>query len=151
MYTPEQLEEIGIVLNEAKIVAIKYRKLTGKPLGITSEVAEYEAAIKMNCVLCEARNPGYDLIDRENKRVQVKGRVTPIGRVPTINRNTLDKPWDYVLLVILDEAYNCISIYSADEETVENELSRERPRGGQKRRNMPISDFIRVSTKVWPD
>jgi hypothetical protein len=35
---------LGFVLGRAKSAAIEYRKLTGKPLGITGEVAEYEAA-----------------------------------------------------------------------------------------------------------
>lgn len=32
------------ILGEAKRLAQQYRSVTGKPLGITGEVAEYEAA-----------------------------------------------------------------------------------------------------------
>lgn len=32
------------ILSEAKKLAQEYRALTGKPLGVTGEVAEYEAA-----------------------------------------------------------------------------------------------------------
>lgn len=36
--------EIMRILREAKKLAQRYHSLTGKPLGITGEVAEYEAA-----------------------------------------------------------------------------------------------------------
>ena len=32
------------ILRDAKLLAREYRALTGKPLGVTGEVAEYEAA-----------------------------------------------------------------------------------------------------------
>jgi hypothetical protein len=38
------LSEIEPLIKEAKILAKKYRDLTGKPLGITGEVAEFAAA-----------------------------------------------------------------------------------------------------------
>ena len=37
-------EEVLEILREAKKLAQRYRVATGKPLGITGEVAEYEAA-----------------------------------------------------------------------------------------------------------
>ena len=37
-------EAVMEILSEAKKLAQKYRAATGKPLGITGEVAEYEAA-----------------------------------------------------------------------------------------------------------
>ncbi|WP_225927689.1 hypothetical protein [Pseudomonas iranensis] len=44
---PSQVEILE-VLREAKVLARRYYDLTGKPLGITGEVAEYEAAMKLN-------------------------------------------------------------------------------------------------------
>lgn len=48
------------ILREAKILAPQYRGLTGKPLGITGEVAEYEAARILGAELTAARQAGYD-------------------------------------------------------------------------------------------
>lgn len=143
---------MGYILRKTKELAIDYKKITGRSLGITGEVSEYEAAIKMNCTLCEAGKAGHDLIDCNGKRVQVKGRVLGenIQRVGAIEPNTTQKPWDYVLLVILDEQYNVISIYKAEEDNIENEINRPRPRNGKKRRNLTVPDFVRVSQKVWP-
>jgi len=53
------------VLKEAKKLAQEYRVLTGKPLGITGEVAEYEAARILGVELTPARQPGYDAIERK--------------------------------------------------------------------------------------
>jgi hypothetical protein len=39
-----RLDRIMEILRAAKRLAQEYRTLTGKPLGITGEVAEYEAA-----------------------------------------------------------------------------------------------------------
>jgi hypothetical protein len=48
------------ILANAKILAQKYYALTGKPLGITGEVAEYEAARILGVKLTQARQSGYD-------------------------------------------------------------------------------------------
>ena len=47
------------ILRDAKVLAQQYRALTGKPLGITGEVAEYEAAHILGVELT-ARQAGYD-------------------------------------------------------------------------------------------
>ncbi len=65
------------ILKDAKKLAQRYRALTGKPLGITGEVAEYEAARILGIELAPARQAGYDAIERKNgkiRRLQIKGR-----------------------------------------------------------------------------
>ena len=48
------------VIHEAKKIAMEYREITGKPLGITGEVGEFVAADLLGLTLTEARQPGYD-------------------------------------------------------------------------------------------
>jgi len=70
-------EAILALLGEAKRLAQEYRKLTGKPLGITGEVAEYEAARILGIELTPARQAGYDAVERSNRTtrlLQIKGR-----------------------------------------------------------------------------
>lgn len=65
------------LLKEAKELAREYYGLTGKPLGVTGEVAEYEAARLLGLELTPARQAGYDAIERTNgtiRRLQIKGR-----------------------------------------------------------------------------
>ena len=64
--TGETLDEILQVLSDAKKLAQRYRVLTGKPLGVTGEVAEYEAARILGPEPTEARTAGYDAIRIEN-------------------------------------------------------------------------------------
>lgn len=70
------------VLRGAKLLAQQYRVLTGKPLGITGEVAEYEAARLLDVELTPARHAGYDAVRMaDGRRYQIKGRcVLPGGR-----------------------------------------------------------------------
>jgi hypothetical protein len=51
------------ILQEAKQLAREYYGLTRKPLGITGEVAEYEAARILGIELAAARQAGYDAIE----------------------------------------------------------------------------------------
>ena len=52
------------ILRQAKTLALEYRRLTGKPLGITGEVAEYEAAQILGVELTPARQAGYDAVEK---------------------------------------------------------------------------------------
>src|SRR6266571_2994556 len=98
------------LLSKAKQLAKQYRELTGRPLGVTGEVAEYEAARLLDVELSPVRQPGYDAI-RESplgaQRLQIKGRCVlpdskPGQRVGGIR---LENEWDMVLLVLLDETF----------------------------------------------
>ncbi len=48
------------ILKQAKKLAIQYRQLTGRSLGITAELSEYEAAIRLKLKLAPAGQAGYD-------------------------------------------------------------------------------------------
>jgi hypothetical protein len=91
-------------LREAKKLAQKYRTLTGKPLGITGEVAEYEAARLLGVELTQARQAGYDAIehiDGATRHLQIKGRCLLPGCKPSQRLGSIDvtKEWDAVLMV----------------------------------------------------
>src|SRR5271157_5838156 len=90
------------ILGEAKKLAQEYRTLTGKPLGITGEVAEYEAARLLGLELTPARQAGYDAIEQVNgqtHRLQIKGRCLLPGCKPGQRLGSIDvkKEWDAVL------------------------------------------------------
>lgn len=97
-------EVILAVLAEAKKLAQEYRRLTGKPLGITGEVAEYEAARILGVELTPARQAGYDAVEKMDgriRRLQIKGRCLlenckPGQRLGSIR---VEKEWDAVLMV----------------------------------------------------
>ena len=57
-----RLRTLGQIIDQARDAAVAYYRLTGKSLGITGEVGEYEAARLLGLTLAEAREPGYDAI-----------------------------------------------------------------------------------------
>jgi hypothetical protein len=111
--------EVMEILHEAKHLARRYRHATGKPLGITGEVAEYEAARILSLKLTPARNAGYDVIEERRgseHRLQIKGRCIlpnckPGQRLGSID---VDKEFDGVLLVLLDENFDATTISQCD-------------------------------------
>ena len=116
--------EVLEVLREAKVLARKFYLLTGKPLGITGEVAEFEAATKLGLQLHAARQAGYDATEAREEglvRIQIKGRcvLNPLkisGRMGAID---MRQPFDVVLLVLLDAEFNAFAMYEASRATVE--------------------------------
>ncbi len=153
MYSGKQLASIGEIFQTAKASAIAYYALTERPLGITGELGEYEAAIKLKCKFKGARNAGHDLIDCNGNEVQVKTRVirnNKSQRVPTIAASQDDKTWHYVLLVLLGSDYEVTAIYKADNKTIEAHFKKPRPKNGKPRRNMPVREFIAIGEQVWP-
>lgn len=107
-------------MDRIKRAAVEYRRLTGKPLGITGEVAEQTAAKLLKLDLMPPRWPGYDAEDSTGKRVQIKG-TTHEGTLGAVHR---DKQWDSVLWVKLDLEYEVVEIWECDRSTIEAELDR---------------------------
>ncbi len=73
-------EELTSLLKEAKRLAKRYRELTGRPLGIVWEIAEFEVAARfLGLEMAPVRTAGYDAIRRlpggAARRLQIKGRV----------------------------------------------------------------------------
>ncbi len=123
------LQEIGALLEQARAIAVKYHALTGKPLGITGEVGEYEAARILGLELKDAREPGCDAVDRNGRTYQVKTRAIKKGRPVSSQRIgiiDISKPWDAALLVLLDDTLNPTEILEASREKI---LSVVKPKG----------------------
>lgn len=93
------------ILAKVKPLAVEYYRLTGKPLGVTGEIAEYIAAETLGLTLVPARTVGYDAL-RGKERIQIKGRAYGANAKPgqRMSRIKLDAPCDTVLLVLLDSA-----------------------------------------------
>lgn len=120
--------EILEILKEAKVLASRFYRLTGKPLGVTGEVAEFEATTRLGLLLHPARQAGYDAtetLEDRVARIQIKGRciLNPqkiTGRLGAID---LRQPFDTVLLVLLDSEFNAFAMYEAGRAKVEAALT----------------------------
>ena len=142
------------ILAEAKQLAQEYYLLTAKPLGITGEVAEYDAARILGVELTPARQAGYDAIERsteKTRRLQIKGRCLfpnckPGQRIGSID---ITKQWDAVLLVLLDEKFDATEIYEAARPAVVDALSAPGSRARNERGQLGVSKFKAIGNLRW--
>jgi hypothetical protein len=122
-------------LNDAKLVealrqlAQEWKRRFGRRLGVTPELAELYACQKLGLTRMPPENRGFDAIDQEGKRYQIKGRapdrgdtVNPQGRVGRF----VNFDFDYALLVTLDSALQCREIWRASAESLKVEQARVR-------------------------
>jgi hypothetical protein len=139
------------ILAIAKRLAVEYFQLTGKPLGVTGEVAEYAAAEKLDLKLAPPRTPGYDAL-RGIERIQIKGRAhgkkTDSGQ--KMGRIRTDTPFDTVLLVLLDNAtLEPREMWQASHEATIKRLAapgwKARSRGV-----LSVPEFKAIAQRVWP-
>jgi hypothetical protein len=145
------LAAVGKLINRVKIIAKEYRDLTGRPLGITGEVAEYEAAKLMNLKLSNVRQAGYDAERPDGTKIQIKGRVIfenskPGQRVGGIRFN---HEWDSVVLVLLDKDFIPFEIYEAKRAGVEAALIAPGSKARNERGSLAISKFKSIAELVW--
>ncbi|MEG9884372.1 MAG: hypothetical protein V6Z86_07105, partial [Hyphomicrobiales bacterium] len=90
--TSKPMGEIGEILARAKQAAVDYYRLTGKPLGITGKIGEYEAARLLGLTLADTRTPGYDATDESGLRYQIKARTHSRSRFRRLVRDNADLP-----------------------------------------------------------
>jgi len=144
-------ERIIQILSEAKALAREYRQLTGKPLAITGEIAEYEAARILGVELMAARQAGYDATEVANgttRRLQVKGRclLNDSKRSQRLGAIRLEKEWDAVLMVLLNESFDAIEIYEAERPAIAAALTSPGSRARNERGALTVSKFKSIGT-----
>ena len=149
--TAPTLAEITPVLEMAKLAAIDYYRLTGKPLGITGEVGEYYAAKHLGLELAEARTSGYDAIGPNKKLIQIKSRAISEskknkGQVGTIR---LEHEWDTVILVLMNEVFELRAIYEAERKIIKKALKAPGSKARNERGSLAISKFISIGKQLW--
>lgn len=148
------LEEIGLIIDQARALAVRYYMLTGRPLGITGEVGEYEAARILNLSIARARESGFDATDSNGRRVQIKARSLSQTK-KTLGSHRLgsiglDSPWDVILFVMLDAQLQPVAIYEGERGAVTAALTAPGSKARNVRGALSISKFKSISKRVWP-
>ena len=147
-------DEILEILKEAKVLARRFYRLTGKPLGVTGEVAEYEAAARLGLLLHPARQAGYDATEALEDgvaRIQIKGRCILNPRKITGRMGAIDlrQPFDTVLLVLLDSEFNAFAMYEASRAMVEAALTLPGSKARNERGALAIRQFMSIANLRW--
>lgn len=141
------------ILAEAKRLAREYRELTDRPLGVTAEVAEFEAARLLGLELALVRQPGFDAleeVDGQPRRLQIKGRCLPSsakdGTIGAIKRNAT---WDAILVVLLDPQLEAVAIFEADRQQVLAALDAPGSKARNERGALRISKIKSIGRLRW--
>ena len=142
------------VLHKAKRLAQQYRELTGKPLGITGEVAEYEAARILGIKLTPARNTGFDATEKKNgslRRLQIKSRCLLPNCKPGQRLGSIDieKEFDAVLMVLLDENFDATAIYEAERKAVIKAIKKPGSKSRNERWALGVNKFKAIGKLRW--
>lgn len=142
------------ILRQAKHLARQYYALTGKPLGVTGEVAEFEAAQALGLELTGARQAGYDALERgggRTKRLQIKGRCLQEGHKPgqRLGSIRLEHDWDAVLMVLLDGNFDAVEIHEADRGAIEKALQAPGSKARNERGSLGVSKFKSIGKLRW--
>ncbi len=140
------------ILEAIRPLAVEYLELTGKPLGVTGELAEYEASRILGLRLADARTPGYDAL-RGVEKVQIKGRVAGIDgkRSQRLSRIKADADCDVVMLVVLDrQKLLALEIWEAPMANVRTRLAVEGS-AARKRGSLSLTEFKKhcAAERVW--
>ena len=143
------------LLGEVKRLARKYYELTAKPLGVTAEIAEYEAARLLGLELAPPRTPGYDAIRKTaagTELLQIKGRCILPNSKPSqrIGKIDLNKEWDAVLLVLLDGCFEPTEIFEAKRPAVGQALTLPGSKARNERGQLGVAKFKSIGHKIWP-
>jgi hypothetical protein len=142
------------ILSAAKKLAQQYRALTGKPLGITGEVAEYEGAHILGLTLTAARQTGDDETEIRNGqefKLQIKGRCVFEGSKVGLRMGSIyiNKPFDAVMLVILNSNSEAVAIYEATRTAVVEAVTKPSSKSRNKRGALGVSKFKSIGQVRW--
>ena len=141
------------LIAQARVLAAEYRRTMGKPLpGISNEIAEHDAVKLLQLQPRPEGESGYDAIDpaRGDKRIQIKSRTifdeSKSGQ--RLGQLKLEREWDSVVLVLMDENYEPYEIYEAERddilEFIDSSSSSRAKRGA-----MSVSRFKIIGRLAW--
>lgn len=148
------LYSVDKLISEARHLAAEYRRTTGQPLGISTEIARHDACHLLNLDPAQEGVGGFDALGkglRRGQRIQIKGRVIfdEAKKNQRIGQLKLEQDWDSVMLVLMDENYETDSIYEAERETVLEVLAEQGDSNRSKRGAMSVARFKNVARLVW--
>ena len=145
------LEKAERILESVRQAAIDYQELTGKPFGITGEFGECMTAKLLGLELAKARQKGYDAIDKDGHKIEIKSRRLrdENPRSATFDGIRIKDDWDCLMLILFDEKFAPKAIYGASKDKLRAVLDKP-GRNPKKKGSLPIKKFISLGEKIWP-
>ncbi len=139
------MSEVEDIVESIIPLARRWKLATGRSLGVTGEIGEHLACKTMGWSLAAHLQKGWDAIGEDGRKIQIKSRVlqSTCDKSPTMSTVRLDREWDTVALVIMDENIALTEILEATREAFE---PLQIARGGS---GVSISKFRRISSSIW--
>ncbi len=141
------------LISQARQLATEYRRTMGKPLpGISTEIALHDAITLLSLEPAEEAGRGYDALDpaRDRMRIQIKSRAifdeSKSGQ--RVGQIKIDQPWDAVVLVLMDEAYEPYEIYEAERKALLGFMGKSSS-SRAKRGALSVARFKMIGRLAW--
>ena len=136
---------------EARRLAAEYRRVTGKVLPISGEIAVNDAIRLLDLEPATEPGAGYDAIRRNGEqleRLQIKARVVfEEKKGPAkLGQLKLEKDWDFLLMVLMDEHYEPTAIFEATRAKVKDVMLDKEP---SKRGTLTAAQLKHISRRIW--
>ncbi|MBI2799577.1 MAG: hypothetical protein HYX63_04730 [Gammaproteobacteria bacterium] len=136
---------------EARRLAAEYRRVTGKTLPLSGEIAVNDAIRLLRLEPPALPTAGYDAMRQHAERtelIQIKARVVfdELKGPHRLGELKLDKPWDTLLVVLMNADYEPVEIYSLGRAEVIAALEDRSP---QQKSSLTVARAKRVGTLVW--
>jgi hypothetical protein len=148
------LYSVDKLISEARRIAAEYRRTTGKPLGISAEIACHDACVFLDLETNED-SIGYDATglkgERQGLRFQIKGRAIFDEKKggQRLGQVKVEQDWDKILLVLMDEDFETTEIYEASRNDMLEDIDETVSSNRKKRGAMSVARFKRLSHLVW--
>jgi len=149
--------DVDKLISETRRLAADYRRATGKSLAVSSEIAKHDACVLLDLEpVKDDSTGGYDAIGTQHawkdKKIQIKGRAifdeSKSGQ--RVGQLKLDKDWDAVALVLMDEEFRPMEILLTGREEIALELNDES--GKRKTRGaISVAKFKHLARIVWSE
>jgi hypothetical protein len=142
------------LMAEARRLAAEYRRVTGKTLPISGEIAVHDAARLLGLETVTDPAAGYDAVridGDERERFLVKARVVfdQSKGGHRLGELKLDKPWDTLLVVLMDADYEAIEIYAVRRADVVAALDERTPSRSSKKGTLTVPRIKIIGSRVW--
>ncbi len=136
------------LMAEARRLAAEYRRVTGKTLPLSGEIAVNDAVRLLGLTRTDNPDCGYDAVRTDGDSIEnflIKARVifNEQRGAHRLAELKFDKPWHTLLLVLMDAAYETVEIYALPREIALTQVS------DGKKTSLTVPRVKIVGSRVW--
>ncbi|MGD9604190.1 MAG: hypothetical protein AB7O21_16245 [Gammaproteobacteria bacterium] len=140
------------LMAEARRLAAEYRRVTGKTLPLSGEIAVSDAARLLGLAVATAPDAGFDASRGEGdqcERFLIKARVVFDEQkgAHRLGELKLERPWDTLLVVLMNADYETVEIYAVPRDGVAAALA---DGAAGRKGTLSVPRVKIIGRRVWP-